>query len=153
MLNVFYPIKIIMKSLLKSRLLQIFIAYGTIVGVISVWWSQNSDNVFLLNIPGVIIGDSLYTFCIKVFGDPFSTQAHFSIPWFLRVPQIYVPVSILFWFLLGLLIQYIWTYKGTTPILMWSRFSTLISNGCAYFSVICVNLPFLGSNIRPGFSP
>jgi hypothetical protein len=94
-----------MKSLIKSRLLQFFIAYGIIVGFISLWWSQNSDNVFLLNIPGVIIGDLLYSFSIQVFGDPFSPHAHFSIPWFLRVPQIYVPVSILFWFLFGLIIQ------------------------------------------------
>ena len=75
------------------------------VGFLSVWWWHFSDNIFLPNIPGVLLGDEVYVHSIDFLGDPSSAQAHYTIPWILRIPQVYVPVSILFWGLLGLIIQ------------------------------------------------
>jgi hypothetical protein len=75
------------------------------MGAISWWWWQFSDNIFLLNIPGVVLGDFMYRFFIQVLGDPFSPQAHFSIPRYLRIPQIYAPASVIFWSVFGLITQ------------------------------------------------
>jgi hypothetical protein len=75
------------------------------MGAISWWWWQFSDNIFLLNIPRVVLGDFMYRFFIQVLGDPFSPQAHFSIPWFLRIPQVYAPTSVIYWYVFGLITQ------------------------------------------------
>lgn len=95
---------------MKSKILISFIVYGSVVGLLSTWWWNISDNVFLPNIPGVLLGDEAYTISIKLMGNPSSPQAHYSIPWVLRVPQVYVPVSIIFWGLIGLFIQITYPY-------------------------------------------
>ena len=89
---------------MKRIILIGFILYGIAVGFISVWFRQNTDSVFLLNIPGTLLGDAVYGFSINFLGDPHSSQAHFTIPWILRIPQVYVPVSIFFWGLLSAVI-------------------------------------------------
>ena len=82
-----------------------FLLYGTLVGFVSIWFDQNSDTPFLLNIPGTLLGDAIYSLSIRFLGDPHSAQAHFTIPWILRIPQVYVPASIFFWGLLGALVM------------------------------------------------
>jgi hypothetical protein len=89
----------------KSRILVGFLIYGIVVGLVSFWWWSISDNLFLLNIPGELIGYEVYDIAIKFLGDPFSSQAHYSIPWVLRIPQVFVPVSTFFWGAIGLGIQ------------------------------------------------
>jgi hypothetical protein len=89
---------------MKKTIIMIgFIIYGIAVGFIAVWFRQNTDMVFLLNIPGTLLGDAVYGLSIRFFGDPHSSQAHYTIPWLFRIPQVYVPTSILFWGLLGIL--------------------------------------------------
>ncbi|MFC1802851.1 hypothetical protein ACFL0D_02670 [Thermoproteota archaeon] len=90
---------------MRSKILLGLTSYGLVVGFLSSWWWQISDNPFLLNIPGVILGDTVYELSIQLFGVPFSPQANSTIPWVLRVPQVYIPVSVIVWFLCGLLIQ------------------------------------------------
>ncbi|MBA7604562.1 hypothetical protein ES703_11687 [subsurface metagenome] len=92
---------------MKVKIFIIFLIYGFIVGVISNWWQVISDMIFFPNIPGVMLGDEVYSLAIRYLGDPSSSQAHFTIPWILRINQVYVPVSIIFWGLLGLVIQLI----------------------------------------------
>jgi len=89
----------------KNKILSIFLAYGITIGFLSVWWWYVSDNLFLPNIPAVLLGDQIYTSSIDVFGNPYSGQAHYTIPWILRIPQVYVSVSIVFWGLLGFIVQ------------------------------------------------
>jgi len=89
----------------KTRLLVGFLAYGVIVGLLSAWWWGISDNVFFPNIPGMLLGDLVYNLSIKYIGDPHSSQAHYTIPWILRIPQVYVPVSVLFWGVMSLAIR------------------------------------------------
>jgi len=89
----------------KKGLLVGFLAYGIIVGVLSIWWWGISDNVFLPNIPGMLLGDLVYNLSIKYLGNPYSSQAHYTIPWILRIPPVYIPVSVIFWGLLGVVIQ------------------------------------------------
>lgn len=90
---------------IKSNILGIFLIYGIIVGILSSWWWSISDNFFLLNIPGELIGYQVYSLSIKVFGDPMSPQAHYTIPWLLRIPQVFVPVSTIFWIIIGVFVN------------------------------------------------
>jgi len=89
--------------MMKKAIITIFIISGTVVGFIAVWFRQSTDTIFLLNVPGTILGDAIYSLSIRFIGDPSSSQAHSTIPWLLRVPQVYVPASILFWGMLGTL--------------------------------------------------
>ena len=93
------------ENAMGSRVLVWFLIYGIAVGLLSVWWWQISDNVLLPNIPGMVLGDQAYVWSIEYLGDPGSSQAHFTIPWILRIPQVYVPASVLFWGLIGLVLQ------------------------------------------------
>jgi hypothetical protein len=90
---------------MKSKILKGFLAYGVAVGLLSYWWWHFSDNLFLLNVPGDLLGYLVYDLSIKFLGNPFSPQAHYTIPWILRIPQVFVPVSLFFWGILGLAIQ------------------------------------------------
>jgi len=89
----------------KSKILTGFLIYGIAVGLLSSWWWGISDNLFLLNIPGELLGYELYGIAIRLLGDPSSPQAHYSLPWVLRVPQVFVPASTLFWGVIGLVLQ------------------------------------------------
>lgn len=90
---------------MKSKIFFFFLLYGLFVGFLSYWWWGISDNLFLLNIPGMFLGDRVYVISINLIGDPFSPQAHYTIPWILRTPQVYVPISILFWGIIGLIFE------------------------------------------------
>jgi hypothetical protein len=89
---------------MKKSIIIGFIIYGLAVGFIAVWWRQYADSIFLLNIPGTLLGDEAYILSIRLLGDPHSAQAHYTIPWLFRIPQVYVPVSILFWGFFGIVI-------------------------------------------------
>jgi len=92
----------------RNKLFMLFVVYGLVVGFVSVWWWHYSDNLFFPNIPGMLIGDKAYSLSINLLSEPSSLQDHYSIPWVLRVPQIYIPVSIVFWGFVGLSIQMLW---------------------------------------------
>ena len=97
-----------MERIKRNVLFILVVVYGLVVGFVSVWWWHYSDNLFFPNIPGILIGDKIYSLSINLLGDPLSSQANYSIPWVLRVPHIYVPVSIILWGLVGLIIQMLW---------------------------------------------
>ena len=92
---------------MKAKILIGFLIYGLAVGILSVWWDGISDMLFPLNIPGVILGDGAYGLAIRYLGDSGSPHAHYTIPWILRINQVYVPISIIFWGLAGLIVQLI----------------------------------------------
>jgi hypothetical protein len=89
----------------KFKILLGFLVYGIVVGLLSTWWWSISDNFFLLNFPGELLGYQVYDTSINIFGNPKSPQAHYTIPWFLRTPQVFIPVSTLFWGLIGVCMQ------------------------------------------------
>lgn len=91
-----------------KKIIFVFLIYGVATGLISVWFGQNTDTLFLFNIPGTLIGDTVYGLSIKLLGNPHSPQAHYTIPWILRVPQVYILTSIVFWGLIGSMIQLIY---------------------------------------------
>jgi hypothetical protein len=88
----------------KKLIITAFVIFGVAVGFVSVWFRQNTDTAFLLNIPGTILGDAVYNWSINLIGNPHSSQAHYTIPWLLRIPQVYVPTSIFFWGIIGTLL-------------------------------------------------
>lgn len=69
-------------------------------------WTK--DISVLLNLPAVIVGDIVYQWSILVFGDASSFQAHYTIPWILRVPQVYMLTSIVLWGVVGFLVQLVY---------------------------------------------
>ena len=93
---------------MRIRIFLGFLAYGVVVGLVSVWWwNSGADMPFLLNIPSVLVGDEVYALAIEYLGNPRSSQAHYTIPWLLRVPQIYAIVSVLLWGMVGLICQWV----------------------------------------------
>jgi phage shock protein PspC (stress-responsive transcriptional regulator) len=88
----------------RARILVGFLVAGVVAGVASTW-AWPADVAVLLNLPGVLLGDLVYSGSIMLFGDPSSPQAHFTIPWLLRVPQVYVLVSVLVYGLAGFIVQ------------------------------------------------
>ncbi len=83
---------------------------GIITGLLIVWlWLY--DVIILINPAVAFIGSEVYRLSIIHLGNPNSSQAHFTIPWFLRIPQVYFLISILLWGFIGLLIQLVNSWK------------------------------------------
>ena len=96
---------------MKLKILTCFLIYGAVVGALSAWWAGIYDVIFFPNTPGVLLGDAIYGLAILYLGDPSSIHAHYTIPWILRINQVYVPVSIVFWGLVGLAVQLIYNRR------------------------------------------
>lgn len=96
-----------------SARLRIFIGFllmGVVAGAIStVLWPADSSVIF--NIPASLIGDKLYVSAINTIGDISSPHAHYTIPWILRIPQVYFIVSVVFWGIIGLLAQLVSNHR------------------------------------------
>ncbi len=91
---------------MRHEIFLAFLLYGIVVGPWSVWWwGTGVCAIIPANIPGVLLGDWLYDLSVKWLGDPSSPFAHYTIPTPLRIPQIYVLSSILFWAPFGAALQ------------------------------------------------
>jgi hypothetical protein len=81
-----------------------FLLFGVVIGLLVVWeWPL--DIITVHNLPAALLGYEVYKWSIQLIGDPTSPNAHETIPWFLRIPQVLAIVSAFFWGLLGLLVQ------------------------------------------------
>ena len=81
--------KKVLRTLLKALAI-----YMVITGIIiTLLWPQESTVYF--NPLLVMLGDKIYNKAINVIGDPTSPQAHYTIPWPLRIPQVYFITSII----------------------------------------------------------
>jgi uncharacterized membrane protein YeaQ/YmgE (transglycosylase-associated protein family) len=94
----------------KKRVFLSSLIFGILTGFL-VAWAWPSEGGIFINIFPVLLGDEVYSSSIVHFGDPSSLQAHYTIPWILRIPQVYVIVSIIFWGLIGLVTQFIYNRK------------------------------------------
>ena len=83
-----------------------FVSFGLVTGVLTVLLWPN-DSCVLPNIFGVWLGDWIYIHAIEWMGDPHSSQAHDTVAWVFRVPQIYWMASTGLCAVLGLITQ--WT--------------------------------------------
>jgi disulfide bond formation protein DsbB len=94
----------------KKVVLVGFLVFGTAVGFFTAWlWP--ADSSFYFNVFGALLGDRVYDLSIQHFGDIISPQAHYTIPWVLRIPQVYVITSIVVYALLGLLLQLVYNRR------------------------------------------
>lgn len=91
-----------------------FLLFATTTGLFVVQqWPQ--DSIFLYNFPAQFLGYETYYWSIELIGAPTSANAHDTIPWFLRIPQVFLVVSIIFWGLLGAFIQLVVNARGAKP--------------------------------------
>jgi hypothetical protein len=81
-----------------------FLTFGLASGLLAVLLWPADSSVFP-NAFGVWVGEWIYVHAIEQIGDPHSSQAHSTIPWFLRVPQVYVITSTGLFALMGLVLQ------------------------------------------------
>lgn len=80
------------------------LAFGLAAGILAArLWPL--DSCILPNVFGVWLGDWVYARAIEWIGDPHSAIAHETIPWLVRIPQVYVITSIALCALLGLVLQ------------------------------------------------
>lgn len=88
----------------NKAILLSFLVFGAGAGFFLAWvWPDEGS--LIVNIPAAFFGDEIYILSIRYFGDPSSAHAHYTIPWMLRIPQVYVIASIILWGLIGLLVQ------------------------------------------------
>jgi hypothetical protein len=87
-----------------------FLAFGIVTGILAacVW---PLETCAVINVFAVLLGDWVYTASIRLFGDAASPQAHFTIPWLLRVPQVYAGASLVLYGLMGAAAQWAWNRK------------------------------------------
>jgi hypothetical protein len=81
-----------------------FLFLGVVLGLASAFlWPQ--DLGVYLNVFGASAGDWIYRTSIQLVGDPNSGQAHYTIPWMARVPQVYAWISPVLYGIIGGLTQ------------------------------------------------
>ena len=95
----------------EKRISLSFLLFGTVTGLL-VAWTWPGDLAVRINYVTVFLGDEVYHVATLYIGDASSSQAHYTIPWILRVPQVYVVVSIIFWSLLGAVIQFVYNRRA-----------------------------------------
>jgi hypothetical protein len=82
-----------------------FLLFGINLGLASALLWPRDLGVYL-NVLGTAAGDWVYTASIQWIGNPNSDQAHYTIPWVLRIPQVTAWVSPLLYGAIGWLIQF-----------------------------------------------
>ena len=98
----------------RWRIVLGFLLFATATGFLVVQqWPL--DSIFLYNFPAQFLGYEIYYWSIQLIGDPTSANAHDTIPWFLRIPQVFLMVSLIFWGLLGAFIQWVVNVRGAKP--------------------------------------
>ncbi len=89
-----------------------FLIFGAVTGILTAWaWPLDSSIYF--NLFATFLGDQLYNLSIQYLGDMHSSQAHYTIPWILRVPQVYVLTSTVVCGLVSLPFQWVYNRVAT----------------------------------------
>jgi hypothetical protein len=85
-----------------------FLLFGLVSGILAVvLWPM--DTSVYPNLLAAWVGEWVYVHAIELIGDPRSAQAGYTIPWVLRVPQVYAFTSLALSACLGLAAQ--WLYN------------------------------------------
>lgn len=99
-----------------------FLIFGVGSGILAaILWPMDSS--VYPNIPAVWVGDWVYVHAIEYLGDPYSNQAHHTIPSVLIIPQVYVIVSAALCGVLGAAIQWLYNKRRGHGIKRASRHS------------------------------
>jgi hypothetical protein len=88
-----------------------FLVFGVATGILTGWvWPIDSGVYF--NFFAAFLGEQVYDLSIRYLGDMHSPQAHYTIPWILRIPQVYVLTSIVLSGLVSLPFQWVYNRVG-----------------------------------------
>jgi hypothetical protein len=87
-----------------------FLVFGAVSGILTAWAWPIESSIYL-NWPGTLLGDRMYTWSIQMLGDAQSAQAHYTIPWPLRIPQVYVIAAVVWCGLAALPLQWAYSMK------------------------------------------
>lgn len=89
-----------------------FLIFGAVTGVLMAWaWPLDSSIYF--NPFATYLGDQVYNLSIQYLGEMHSAQAHYTIPWLLRIPQVYVLTSMVLCGLVSLAFQWVYNRVAT----------------------------------------
>ncbi len=92
------------------RILAAFLFVGVASGLVGLaYWPEDPSAIF--NLMGSLIGYALYSGSISLIGDPHSAQAHYTIPWPLRIPQVCTFSAVLVWGAIGAPVQLLWNLR------------------------------------------
>jgi hypothetical protein len=92
----------------KTVVVLSFLIFGAVSGILTAWAWPAEASIYL-NWPGTLLGDRIYLWSIRALGDAGSAQAHYTIPWPLRIPQVYVIAAVAWCGLAALPLQ--WAYN------------------------------------------
>lgn len=95
----------------EKRISLSFLLFGTVTGFL-VAWAWPGDLAVLINYVTAFLGDEVYHVATLYLGDISSPQAHYTIPGILRIPQVYVVVSIVVWSMIGAVIQFVYNRRA-----------------------------------------
>lgn len=98
--------------------------------------AQHREGLIIYNALGVYLGDEVYNYAINHFGNPHSFQAHYTIPWIFRIPQIYLFASLIAYGVIGLVIQLIYNAVKKTAACL--RLRTALITITAF--IVCVGI-------------
>ena len=85
--------------------------FGAVTGFL-VAWAWPGDLAVIINYVTAFLGDEVYHVAIRYLGDASSLQAHYTIPGILRIPQVYIVVSIVVWSLIGAAFQFAYNKRA-----------------------------------------
>lgn len=92
----------------RNTIVLAFVIWGLASGLLAAGlWPL--DSTVYANVYAVLLGDQVYTWAIRWLGDPHSAQAHTTIPWVLRAPQVYVAAGLLSGAVAGVCAQRLWS--------------------------------------------
>ncbi|MFA4837245.1 MAG: hypothetical protein WC749_14410, partial [Dehalococcoidia bacterium] len=112
-----------------------FAAFGLLSGLMLAS-SKSSEGLQMVNIIGENLGERIYEFSIDHFGNPHSSNAHYTIPWLLRLPQVRLFTSVVPLSFLGLLAQLVYN-RVKKPATVSKKFSAPIM---AIILLLCVGI-------------
>ncbi len=102
-----------------------FLLYGLAAGIVAVaLWPM--DTSVYPNVLAAWAGDWIYVRAIAFIGDPHSDQAHYTIPWLMRVPQVYALASVALCGGLGMAAQWLYNRSQANGTKQESKLRTAI---------------------------
>jgi len=91
----------------RWRLALATLVFAAVTGALLATAPQGWDMGVQINLPAAIVGNIIYELTITTLGDPSSPQAHYTVPWIFRIPQVYMLASLLIWAPTGFTLQFL----------------------------------------------
>jgi hypothetical protein len=95
----------------KRAVLLSCLILGVSIGTLAVLYG-NSEGQSWIDPISVPLSEQVYYYSINHFGDNTSAHAHYTIPWFLRIPQAAFFISVIIWSAVGFIAQFVYNLKA-----------------------------------------